>query len=256
MLFYEGTYYCYYAVSTFGSQDSGIGVATSPTMDSGSWTDRGKVLQSVAGDLYNAIDPFFFHSDDTSHLGFGSFWANIFYVNLTSDGEAVTTGSAPIQLSFNSTSPQPEEGAFIYQPRGSEYYYLFFSSGVCCGFDKATLATSTPPGDEYKVLVGRSKTATGPYYDAKGVALTDNGGTLVLASHDNVYAPGGQMVFRAENMDIMAYHWLAYDGPLVDATLGLNAIDWSTGWPVLTDALAKALASQQDEGGWTKKAGG
>jgi len=64
------------------------------------------------------------------------------------------------------------------------------------------------------------------------------------------------MVFRAENMDIMAYHWLAYDGPLVDATLGLNAIDWSTGWPVLTDALAKALASQQDEGGWTKKAGG
>ncbi|KLO05877.1 endo-1,5-alpha-L-arabinosidase [Schizopora paradoxa] len=243
VLSYNGLWYCYYAVSTFGVQDSGIGVATSPTMEPGSWTDHGEVYSSVPGDLFNAIDPFFFDSEGTPHLGFGSFWSNIFYVDLTNDGQSPLAGFTPVQLSFNSTSPQPEEGGFIYKPSGSEYYYLFFSSGTCCGFDKATLASSTPPGDEYKVFVGRSKTATGPYYDAKGVALTDNGGTLVLASHDNVYAPGGQMVFHAEGMDILAYHWLAYDGPLIDATLGLNAIDWSTGWPILTDALEKALVS-------------
>lgn len=34
------TYYCYYAVSTFGSQNSAIGVATSATMEVGSWTDQ------------------------------------------------------------------------------------------------------------------------------------------------------------------------------------------------------------------------
>jgi arabinan endo-1,5-alpha-L-arabinosidase len=35
------TYYVYYAVSTLGSQNSGIGVASSKTLDSGSWTDHG-----------------------------------------------------------------------------------------------------------------------------------------------------------------------------------------------------------------------
>ena len=28
--------------------------------------------------------------------------------------------------------------------------------------------------------------------------------------------PKGQMVFHAEGMDILAYHWLAYDGPLIE----------------------------------------
>jgi arabinan endo-1,5-alpha-L-arabinosidase len=35
------TYYVYYAVSSLGSQNSGIGVATSTIMDSGSWEDHG-----------------------------------------------------------------------------------------------------------------------------------------------------------------------------------------------------------------------
>ena len=36
-----GTYYVYYAVSSLGSQNSGIGVATSTSMDSGTWVDHG-----------------------------------------------------------------------------------------------------------------------------------------------------------------------------------------------------------------------
>ncbi|KAM0148513.1 hypothetical protein ACHAPC_000864 [Botrytis cinerea] len=52
------TYYMYYAVSTFGSQNSAIGVATSSTMEVGSWTDHGATgVASSAGKLYNAIDP-------------------------------------------------------------------------------------------------------------------------------------------------------------------------------------------------------
>ena len=35
------TYYVYYAVSSLGSQNSGIGVATSKVLDSGSWVDHG-----------------------------------------------------------------------------------------------------------------------------------------------------------------------------------------------------------------------
>lgn len=52
------TYYMYYAISTFGTQNSAIGVATSPTMEVGSWTDLGATgIASSTGKDYNAIDP-------------------------------------------------------------------------------------------------------------------------------------------------------------------------------------------------------
>lgn len=35
------TYYLYYSVSVLGTQESGIGVATSTTLESGSWVDHG-----------------------------------------------------------------------------------------------------------------------------------------------------------------------------------------------------------------------
>ena len=37
------TYYLYYAVSSIGSQDSAIGVATSSSLDSGTWVDHGSL---------------------------------------------------------------------------------------------------------------------------------------------------------------------------------------------------------------------
>jgi arabinan endo-1,5-alpha-L-arabinosidase len=48
-------YFLYYAVSTFGSQVSAAGLATSGSMEPGSWTDRGGVgVASKKGQAYNA----------------------------------------------------------------------------------------------------------------------------------------------------------------------------------------------------------
>ena len=44
----------YYAVSSLGSQNSAIGLATSPSMEEGTWTDHGAVITSQTGDVYNA----------------------------------------------------------------------------------------------------------------------------------------------------------------------------------------------------------
>jgi arabinan endo-1,5-alpha-L-arabinosidase len=47
-------YFLYYAVSTFGSQVSAIGLATSSTMEPGTWTDKGGVgVASKKGQAYN-----------------------------------------------------------------------------------------------------------------------------------------------------------------------------------------------------------
>lgn len=71
--YHSGTYYAYYAVSTFGSQDSAIGLATSSSMDPGTWTDHGQVIASSTGDAYNAIDPnLVIDEDGTPLLTFGN----------------------------------------------------------------------------------------------------------------------------------------------------------------------------------------
>ncbi|KAF4030196.1 Glycosyl hydrolases family 43 [Phytophthora infestans] len=50
-------YYLHYAVSSFGSQHSAIGVARSKSMDVGTWKDGGTVVTSDPSKPLNAIDP-------------------------------------------------------------------------------------------------------------------------------------------------------------------------------------------------------
>ncbi|KAJ7475441.1 glycoside hydrolase family 43 protein [Mycena galericulata] len=233
--FHNDQYYAYYAVSTFGSQDSAIGLAISKTMEPGSWVDHGLVFNSTTGDEFNAIDPnLAIDEHGKPVLSFGSFWDDIFQLSLTPNLTAVN--SHPVGVSFNSTSPNPEEGSFVW--KHDSFYYLFISSGLCCGFVADDLP---PPGNEYKVFVGRSKSAHGPFLDKNEVDMRNTGGTLVLGSHGNVYAPGGQVIFTDQktNKDVFVYHYVpAIDSPSPYndsfSSLGLNGIDWSTGWPILT----------------------
>lgn len=81
------TYYMYYAVSTFGSQVSTIGYATSTTMEVGSWTDHGSTgISSSSGKAYNAIDPSLVQAADGSYyMSFGSFWGSYSHTSSTHD---------------------------------------------------------------------------------------------------------------------------------------------------------------------------
>lgn len=179
-------YYMYYAVSSFGSQSSAIGVATSSTMEVGSWTDHGSVgVTSSSKTSFNAIDPNLINVSGTYYLTFGSFWQDIFQVQM--DSTAMTKGSSTaVNIAFNSTGTSAEEGGFVFYNSG--YYYLLLSAGICCGYD-----TSKPAqGAEYRIVICRSSTATGGFVDKSGASCTSNGGTTLLASHGTVYGPGGQ----------------------------------------------------------------
>ncbi|TYB41673.1 RICIN domain-containing protein, partial [Microbispora tritici] len=79
----NGRYYMYYAASTFGSNHSGIFLATSTTGASGSWTNQGLVIESNTSDNWNAIDPNLVVDDQGRWwLDFGSFWSGIKMVQL------------------------------------------------------------------------------------------------------------------------------------------------------------------------------
>ncbi len=92
-------------------------------------------------------------------------------------------------------------------------------------------------------MVCRSSHPTGPFVDKAGRnCMTDDGGTLVLASHDNVYAPGGQGVIydaAAMRSPLLYYHYVNRDlGSNAYASqnfvFGSNFLDFSSGWPVVT----------------------
>ncbi|KZV63717.1 glycoside hydrolase family 43 protein [Peniophora sp. CONT] len=230
----DGEYVLYYSVSSIGSQNSAIGVATSSSMDPGTWTDHGEVISSKAGDVYNAIDPNLIDWNGLK-LSFGSYWNGMYQIGLWPD--VATQASALPGTHLAGLNGRPAEGGFTYKSPASSYYFFFFSDGIT----PLEGASSRPAaGVEYKVLVGRSDGAMGPYYDQAGQALVNNQspitGTLVLGSHDNVYAPGGQSVFRdpVSNRDVIVYHYQPLNGPIGGPSyLGINYLDFSSGWPVI-----------------------
>ena len=150
----NGQYTLYYSVSQLGTQNSALGVATSPTMEPGSWKDHGAVIRSKKGDAYNAsasppllfLVVFFLRScsvcvsDHAVHtvdgnvvvdngklkLGFGSWWGGIFQVNMKSIAKAAQN---PPGTHLAGGNGRPAEGGFTYKPTSSPYWCQFFSDG-------------------------------------------------------------------------------------------------------------------------------
>ncbi|KAJ5396413.1 Glycoside hydrolase family 43 [Penicillium cosmopolitanum] len=225
----NGVYYVYYAVSTFGSQNSAIGLATSDTMNLNSWTDKGTTgISSSSSKAYNAIDPNLINVDGTYYMNFGSFWHDLYQAPMNS--AATKVASSSYNIAYDSSGTHAQEGAYMY--KYGSYYYLFYSSGICCGYDTSRPAS----GAEYKIKVCRSTSATGNFVDKSGTACTSGGGTVVLESHGTVYGPGGQGVFTDSSLGpVLYYHYVDTTVGYADSQklFGWNTIDFSSGWPVV-----------------------
>lgn len=209
----------YYQYTVIGSNlYSNISVATSPDMSTGSWKGHGNLSIPESAD-YNLIDANLLvlptTPKPTYYLSFGSFWKDIFQVPMS---DPLTVAGRPIELEYNNTGSiplgdSPSEGSyqFFWPNAGKGYYYLFFSSGNCC-----TPNYKVPPGNEYKIMVCRSEAPTGPFVDQSGKdCKTQSGGTEVLGSHGNVYAPGGQGVIYDGTIDggsvVLYYHYSKFN---------------------------------------------
>ncbi|KAL8711940.1 MAG: hypothetical protein Q9220_003636 [cf. Caloplaca sp. 1 TL-2023] len=226
----KSTYYLYYSVGSWASQDSAIGVATSNTMDTDSWTDLGSTgVESVPGNDFNAIDGNLQFANGTMYMNFGSFWADLFQVEMTAIPTAIAKAvTSATQIAFVPTPPQAQEAAFGFQY--GDFYYLFFSVGSCCKYDVVKPAA----GDEYRIQVCRSTSVSGPFFDKSGKSCLEGGGTTVLESHDWVYGPGGQGVIKDPELGlVLYYHYVDTRIGYSDAQkqFGINKLDLSSGWP-------------------------
>ncbi|EIM88636.1 glycoside hydrolase family 43 protein [Stereum hirsutum FP-91666 SS1] len=215
--FMDGQFYLYYAASSFGSQNSAIFFAKSTTGLPGSWTNEGLVTSTSSADNYNAIDPNLLVDGSSWLLSLGSFWTGIKELTLSSS-TGKPSSTALTSLAERTADGGAIEASVVYQ--FGDFFYLFSSWDLCCQGTSST----------YNIRVGRSSSATGPFVDEDGVALTSGGGTLILGTHDAIVGPGGQDILTDTDGVILVYHYYTSTGSF----LGLNHLDFSSGWPVVT----------------------
>lgn len=154
-------YRIYYSASTFGSQQSCIGLAVAKHPE-GPFEHKGLVIKTTNEAPVNAIDANLVvdHKTGEQYMVYGSFWGGIRIIKLDSttgltaeDGFGIPLATRPREMVDTAV-----EGAYIRYNKQTGYYYLFVSYG--------SLAS------DYHVRVGRSKCITGPYVDYHNVEMT------------------------------------------------------------------------------------
>lgn len=234
--YFNGEFHLYYAFSLFGKNTSGIALVTNKALDPASpnfrWVDRGLVLRSRSEDDFNAIDPNLVKDEQGNPwLSFGSFWSGIKMrridpkTGLLSGEDSKLYSLAARKKPATIPPPKPGlpgdwqaiEAPFVIRHAG--FYYLFVSFDLCCRGTKSN----------YKTMLGRSRSVTGPYVDANGTAMLDGGGTLLLGGNQSWIGPGGASLFQQKGSDLIVYH--AYDGKTGEPWLQISTLAWKDGWP-------------------------
>jgi len=223
--YYRGKYYLFYSASTFGRNNSVIGLAVNSTLDKEDkdykWQDLGPVIESGAGDSYNCIDPnLVIDRKGNPWLSFGSFWTGIKITPLDKKTLKVLDDKNLFPIAFRPGSNAVEAPYIIYR---EGYYYQFISFDSCCRGVNST----------YNIVVGRSKEVNGQYTDKSGKSLLDGGGTLLKESDERWIGPGHCGVYTSSGTSILYHH--AYDAQNNGfATLRIESLFWDDeGWPVL-----------------------
>jgi len=231
--YFNGTYHLYYAVSTFGSQVSAIGLATNTTLDEASpnykWVDQGMILQSTTGDDFNAIDPnILVDSTGSVWLQYGSFWDGIYQQQIDpSTGKILPDGPIYHLAERAASVPNdPIEGSSLVHV--GSYYYLFVSWDYCC--------EANPAQSNYKIVVGRGTSVHGPFFDQDGGNMLYGGGTILLQGNSTWGAPGGQTAYiDPTDGDLIVFHALDLQKNGLDF-LFVRSLSFSNGWPVIGDS--------------------
>ncbi len=216
----NGQYVLYYSMSVWGGEwTCGIGVAVASKPE-GPFTDKGMLFRSNEIGVQNSIDQFYIEENGHKYLFWGSF-RGIYATELSEDGLSLKNGAEKKQIAGTAF-----EGTYIYKKDG--YYYLFASVGTCCEGIKST----------YQLVVGRSQSLFGPYFDKTGKNMMDNGYSLVIGSSDRFVGNGhcSEIVQDDSGNDWIFYHGVDIQNPQ-GRVLMLDQVRWDKeGWPYVENS--------------------
>lgn len=227
-------YRIYYSASTFGSQQSCIGLAVSDHPE-GPFTAKGLVIKSTPQSPINAIDANIAvdAKSGEQYLIYGSFWGGISLVKLDSKTGFVAEEGFGKRIASRPRAgvDTSVEGAYVIYNEDTGYYYLFVSYGSL--------------SSDYNVRVGRSRHIGGPYLDYHGVDLTqlDDEPNAIgfkittgykFKDHLGWFALGHNSVLN-DNGDWYLVHHTRPDRGATWPYLQVRKMVWSKkGWPLVS----------------------
>ena len=217
-------YYMAYASSgggLGGNHASTIRVKWSKTLDPASpdyvWNDDHVVASSDGNEDCDAIDPSFLLDPTTGRLWctYGTFFGFIRMVELDPKTGHHIEDNQPINIAIDN-----EATDLIYR---DGWYYLLGDHGTCCNGANST----------YNIIVGRSKSVTGPYLDNMGVDMLKGGGKMVANASGHHIGLGhfGRMVL-GDGVEKFTCHYEADLDKGGRSVLDIRPLLWVDGWPV------------------------
>ncbi|MBR3456095.1 MAG: family 43 glycosylhydrolase [Bacteroidaceae bacterium] len=180
------------------------------------YTDAIEVASSDGMEDCDAIDPSLLLDPTTGRLwaSYGTYWGSIRLIELDPKTGERVKGNVEQDIAIDC-----EATDLIYR---DGWYYLLGTHGTCCDGVNST----------YNIVVGRSKSVTGPYLDNVGRDMLKGGGRMVLSAGDRVTGPGhfGRTVID-DGVEIMSCHYEADFDMGGRSVLGIRPLLWKNGWP-------------------------
>jgi len=180
----------------------------------------------------DAIDPGLLLDPTTGRLwlSYGTYFGNIRLVELDPKTGQHVEGNKPIDIAIDC-----EATDLMYR---DGWYYLLGTHGTCCDGVNST----------YNIVVGRSRTVTGPYMDNVGRTMFEGGGRMVINAGDRMVGPGhfGRRVID-EGVEIMSCHYEADFNRSGRSVLGIRPLLWKNGWPMAGEHFKEGTYAIESE---------
>ena len=181
------------------------------------YTEPIEVAASDGLEDNDAIDPGLLLDPNTGRLwvSYGTYFGNIRIIELDPNTGERIKGNKEQDIAIDC-----EATDMIYR---NGWYYLLGTHGTCCDGVNST----------YNIVVGRSRSVTGPYIDNVGRDMLQGGGKMVIAAGDRVVGPGhfGRTIID-EGVEVMSCHYEADFNQSGRSVLGLRPLLWKNDWPV------------------------
>ena len=194
-----------------------------PTSPEFAYTEPVEVARSEPDEDCDAIDiGFIMTPEGRLFCTYGTYFGNIRIVELDPATGWRLSGNRAVDIAIDceATSMTYRDG----------WYYLLGTHGTCCDGVNST----------YNIVVGRSRSVTGPFLDNMGRDMLRGGGKMVIAAEERKFGAGhfGRYI-EEEGVEKMSLHFEADMDRGGYSVLAIRPLLWKDGWPEAGEELAE-----------------
>ena len=190
------------------------------------YTEAIEVASSEVDEDCDAIDAGLFMDPQTGRLWctYGTYFGFIRIVELDPKTGARVEGNEAVNIAIDC------EATTVTYRNG--WYYLLGTHGTCCDGVNST----------YNIVVGRSRSVTGPYLDNMGRDMLAGGGKMVIDAADRQFGAGhfGRYI-EDDGVEKMSFHWEADLDRSARCVLAIRPLLWENDWPVAGDQFKSGV---------------